>query len=173
MEAWHKAGVPLEAVLEGDRQGVRKLSAIAAGSGQAAEELGVLYGCGVGGSGRATGSGCRERAEEWTRGSGRDIFEGRIERILREKWGKAAASGGNERRYLSGDGGTVDGNCEVAGSKRYATGCTGEIGFGRPGEAADDPGRQNAAALTSHAPEEMMLKIRREWMGNWRRTGAR
>src|SRR6266446_4891878 len=124
---------------ERNRQGVRKLSAFKAWGGQGAEEPGVLRRCGVGGGGGATGSGCGERSEEFKCGGSGSIFAGGNQNVLREKYGKAIAGGSKELRPASGDGSTVDGNCEVAGGQRYATGRAGEIGFGGFGEAADDP----------------------------------
>ena len=48
METWQKAGVPLDAVLKGIDQCVRKLSTVEARRGKAAEEPGVLHGRGAG-----------------------------------------------------------------------------------------------------------------------------
>src|SRR5712692_8953635 len=70
---------------ERDRQGVRELSEVAAGSGQTAEKPGVLHGCGAGGRGRTAKGGCGKHAENRASSDQRSFFARGAESVFCEE----------------------------------------------------------------------------------------
>jgi hypothetical protein len=72
MEAWQKAGVPLEAALKGIDNAFASYQRSRRGAGKP----GVLYGRGAGGRGRTTGGGGGENTENSARSGQRSVSEG-------------------------------------------------------------------------------------------------
>jgi len=140
-------------VPEGDRQAFESYQRSRRGAGKVFEEPGLLYGCGVGGSGEQQER-LRWRAEEWRAAAAETFFEGRIETILREKMGKGCCKAApmNDATHPEMEARLT----EIAKSLEANVtllDVPGKLDLGRPGERLTILDDKMPRRAHSHAPE--------------------
>jgi len=161
MEAWQKAGVPLEAALKGIDNAFESYQRSRRGAGKPLKNLAyctdaVLEAAEEQQAAAAGSMPKNERAtarEAFSRHEVRAYFAKNVAH-LKIRLRKTIAA-------TAGDRSAAEGDCGISELQYGAARYSGDAGPGRCGAAADDLD-EKLHALLSHAPEELMLKIQRE-----------
>ena len=144
MEAWQKAGVPLEAVLKGIDKAFESYQRSRRGAGKALKSLAYCTDAVLEAAEEQQEAAAGSGAENWSAAAREAFSREELKAYFAKNVRSAEAAAEKHRLKQPEMAGEFDGNCEVAGVERYVAGHAGNAGSGRSGAAADDSGREDA-----------------------------